>query len=161
MAHIDRVTAVGTIAGSWTVEIAAPLGRVWEVAADVPASPVWQPSLQTVETIETDEQGRAKLVDTSSNAIVKSTKQQLRFSYDEPTGMSWVQIDGDVKSLEGSWEFVELAVEQTRATFALTIDPGRVLGMLLRGPVEGRVKEFLTKGAAEGLKQHVESGDTD
>ncbi|MEZ5074224.1 MAG: SRPBCC family protein [Solirubrobacterales bacterium] len=149
---------MGTIEASWTVEIAAPLGRVWEVAADVPASPVWQPALQTVETIETDERGRAVLVDTSSDAIVKSTRQQLRFSYDEPTGMSWVQIEGDVKSLEGSWEFVELAVEQTRATFALVIDPGRVLGMLLRGPVEGRVKEFLTKGAAEGLKEHVESG---
>jgi hypothetical protein len=71
--------------------------------------------------------------------------------------MSWVQIEGDVKSLEGSWEFVELAAERTEATFALAVDPGRVLGMLLRGPVEGKVKEFLTKGAAEGLKEHVES----
>jgi ribosome-associated toxin RatA of RatAB toxin-antitoxin module len=151
---------VGTINGSWTVEIAAPLGRVWEAAADVPASPVWQPALQTVETLETDAQGRATLVDTSSNAVVRTTKQQLRFEYDEPTGMSWVQIEGEVKSLEGSWEFVELAVERTRATFALDIDPGRMLGMLLRGPVQGKVKEFLTKGAAEGLKQHVESDDS-
>jgi ribosome-associated toxin RatA of RatAB toxin-antitoxin module len=74
--------------------------------------------------------------------------------------MNWVQIKGAVKSLEGSWEFVELAVERTRATFALDIDPGRMLGMLLRGPVQGKVKEFLTKGAAEGLKQHVESDDS-
>ena len=29
--------------------------------------------------------------------------------------------------------------------------------MLLRGPVEGKVKEFLTKGAAEGLKEFCES----
>ena len=36
-------------------------------------------------------------------------------------------------------------------------DPGRMLGMLLRGPVEGKVKEFLTKGAAEGLKEYCES----
>ena len=105
-----------------------------------------------------DEQGRATLVDTSSDAVVKKTRQRLRFSYDdEPAGMSWVQIEGDVKSLEGSWEFVELAAERTEATFALAVDPGRVLGMLLRGPVEGKVKEFLTKGAAEGLKEHVES----
>ncbi len=31
-----------------------------------------------------------------------------------------------------------------------------MLGMLLRGPVEGKVKEFLTKGAAEGLKEFCE-----
>ena len=33
-----------------------------------------------------------------------------------------------------------------------------MLGLLLRGPVEGKVKEFLTKGAAEGLKKHIEGG---
>ncbi|MCB0875908.1 MAG: SRPBCC family protein [Solirubrobacterales bacterium] len=148
---------MGTITGSWTVEIEASLERVWSVAADVPASPAWQPALEQVETLETDDEGRSTLVDTSSDAVVRKTKQQLRFSFDEPTGMSWTQIKGDVKSLHGSWEFIELAAERTRATFALAVDPGRVLGMLLRGPVEGKVKEFLTKGAAEGLKQHVET----
>ena len=52
----------------------------------------------------------------------------------------------------GSWTFEELAGERTRATFGLRTDPGRVLGLLLRGPIEGRVKEHLTKGAAEGLE---------
>jgi hypothetical protein len=31
-----------------------------------------------------------------------------------------------------------------------------MLGMLLRGPVEGKVKEMLTKSAAEGLKEAAE-----
>lgn len=150
---------MGILRASWTVEIEAPRERVYLVAADVPASPAWQPALETVETVESDERGRAVLVDTSSDAVVKKTRQRLRFSYeDEPAGMSWVQLEGDVKSLEGSWAFVELEPERTEATFELIVDPGRMLGMLLRGPVEGRVKEFLTKGAAEGLKGHVEAG---
>ncbi|MEO7198181.1 MAG: SRPBCC family protein [Solirubrobacterales bacterium] len=148
---------MGILEASHTVEIDAPLERVWEVAADVPASPEWQPALETVETIETDDEGRATVVDTSSNAVVKKTHQRLRFSYDEPTGMIWVQEKGDVKSLEGSWTFTDLGGDRTEATFALEVDPGRMLGMLLRGPAEGRVKTFLTKGAAEGLKEHVES----
>ncbi|KAA0273776.1 MAG: SRPBCC family protein [Acidobacteria bacterium] len=146
------------LTASWTVEIEAPRERVFAVAADVPASPAWQPALATVETVESDERGRAVLVDTTSDAVVKKTRQRLRFSYeDEPAGMSWTQLSGDVKSLEGSWAFAELAAERTAATFELIVDPGRMLGMLLRGPVEGRVKEFLTKGAAEGLKGHVEA----
>ncbi|HET6831462.1 MAG TPA: SRPBCC family protein [Solirubrobacterales bacterium] len=150
---------MGILTASWTVEIEASRERVFAVAADVPASPAWQPALETVETLETDERGRAILVDTSSDAVVKKTRQRLRFSYDdEPEGMSWVQLEGDVKSLEGSWTFVALEPERTEATFELIVDPGRMLGMLLRGPVEGRVKEFLTKGAAEGLKDHVEAG---
>jgi hypothetical protein len=153
------VAPVGILKASWTVEIEAPRERVFAVAADVPASPVWQPALETVEELESDEQGRAVLVDTTSDAVVKKTRQRLRFAYDdEPAGMSWVQLSGDVKSLEGSWRFVELEPERTEATFELIVDPGRMLGMLLRGPVEGRVKEFLTKGAAEGLRDHVEAG---
>ena len=33
----------------------------------------------------------------------------------------------------------------------------RVLGMLLRGPAEARVRDFLLGDAAEGLKQKAES----
>ena len=148
---------MGELQASWTVEIDAPMERVWEVAADVPNSPEWQPSLETVETVETDSEGRATLVNTEADAVVRKTKQRLRFSYDEPAGMSWEQEKGDVKSLHGSWTFTELGADRTKAVYELRIDPGRMLGMLVRGPVEGKVKEHLTKGAAEGLKQHVES----
>ena len=149
---------MGMLEAKWTVEIDAPIQEVFDVAADVPASTEWQPALKTVETIETDDQGRSTLVDSSSDASVKTTHQRLRFNYDdEPTGMRWRQEKGDLKSLDGEWIFEELdGAKRTRATFSLVADPGRVLGMLLRGPVEGRVKEFLTKGAAEGLKEHFE-----
>jgi uncharacterized membrane protein len=151
---------VGNLKASWTVEINAPRERVWDVAADVPSSTVWQPALESVETLETDEQGRSTLVDSSSDAKVKKTHQRLRFSYDEPAGMTWVQEKGDVKSLDGSWVFTELEGDRTEATFTIDADPGRVLGLMLQGPVEGKVKAFLTKGAAEGLKRHVESVDS-
>ncbi len=151
---------MANLQASWTVEIEASRERVWAVAADVPTSIEWQPALLTVETLETDAQGRATLVDSTSDAKVKTTSQRLRFSYEEPTGMTWVQEKGDLNSLDGSWVFVELEVGLTRATFSISADPGRMLGLLLRGPAEGRVKTFLTKGAAEGLKQHVESKPT-
>lgn len=149
---------MGELQASWTAEIDAPIDRVFEIAADVPNSPDWQPSLNKVETLETDAEGRATLVNTEADAKVKTTKQRLRFAYDGPTGMTWEQEKGDVKSLRGSWTFTELSPERTRATYELLADPGRVLGLLLRGPVEGKVKEFLTKGAAEGLKRAAEAG---
>lgn len=149
---------MGELHASWTEEIDAPLERVYEIAADVPNSPDWQPSLQKVDVVETNAEGRATVVDTEADAKVRTTKQRLRFSYDEPNGMSWEQERGDVKSLHGSWTFTELGPERTKATYDLRVDPGRMLGMLLRGPVEGKVKEHLTKGAAEGLKRAAEAG---
>lgn len=149
---------MGELHASWTAEIDAPIELVFAVAADVPNSPDWQPSLQSVKTLETDADGRATLVDTEADAKVKTTKQRLRFAYQEPTGMTWEQEQGDVRSLWGSWSFTELGPGRTEATYELLVDPGRLLGMMLRGPVEGKVKEHLTKGAAEGLKQAAEAG---
>lgn len=124
----------------------------------MPGATAWNPAMETVEVLETDAEGRATLVRTEADAVVKRTTTTLRFSYEPPDGLRWRQEKGDVKSLNGRWELTALDGERTRATYILEVDPGRMLGMLLRGPVEGRVKEFLAKGAAEGLKAHVEGG---
>ena len=77
--------------------------------------------------------------------------------YDEPTSISWVQEKGETKSLTGSWTFEDLGDGRTRATYALDADPGRLLGLLLRGPAESKVRDFLLGDAAEGLKQRAEA----
>ena len=140
------------------MEIDAPIERCFEIAADIENAPEWQGSLRDVEVLESDAEGRPALVDTKSDAKVKTVKARLRFTYDEPTGIRWVQEKGDAKSVEGSWKFEDLGGGRTKATYALASDPGRILGMLLRGPVEGQVRNFLLSGAAEGLKEHAEQG---
>jgi hypothetical protein len=89
---------------------------------------------------------------------VKKVRSRLRFSYDPPGGLSWEQEEGEVKWLTGSWVLEDLGDGRTRAAYGLRADPGRMLGLLLRGPVEGKVKELLTKSAAEGLKERAERG---
>ncbi len=147
---------MGLITGEQSVEIDAPIGRCYEIAADIEGAPEWQGSLRDVEIIERDAERRAVLVETESDAKVKTVRATLRFSYDEPTRIEWVQEQGETKSLEGSWTFEDLGAGRTRATYALAADPGRMLGLLLRGPAEDKVRDFLLSGAAEGLKEHAE-----
>jgi len=149
---------MGTLEASWTVEIDAPRERCYEIAADVQNAAEWQGTLEEVEVLERDREGRAQVVETLSDAMVKKVRSWLRFDYDPPSGLTWEQEKGDAKWLTGSWDFEELGDGRTRATYALRTDPGRVLGLLLRGPVEGKVKELLTKSAAEGLKKRAEVG---
>jgi uncharacterized membrane protein len=149
---------MGAIEGDKSVEIDAPIERCFQIAADIENAPEWQGSLRDVEVLERDDEGRPALVDTESDAKVKTVKARLRFTYDEPTDIRWVQEKGDTKSLEGSWELQDLGGGRTRATYALSSDPGRMLGLLLRGPVEGQVRNFLLGGAAEGLKDQAEQG---
>ena len=148
---------MGLIKGDRSVEIDAPIERCFEIAANIEAAPEWQGSLQDVEVLERDADKRATLVETKSDAKVKNVKSRLRFSYSEPTRIEWTQEKGETKSLRGWWDFEDLGGGRTRATYALETDPGRVLGLLLRGPAEAMVKDFLLGGAAEGLKKQAES----
>jgi len=147
---------MGQIKGDRTVEIDAPIERCYEIAADVENATEWQGSLKDVEVLERDGDRRPVLVETESDAKVKRVRAVLRFSYEPPTGIRWVQEKGDTKSLQGWWSFKDLGDGRTRATYGLEADPGRVLGMLLRGPAESRVRDFLLGNAAEGLKQKAE-----
>jgi uncharacterized membrane protein len=147
-----------SIRGERQVEIEAPIEQVFAIAADIEHAPIWQRSLKDVEVLGTDADGRAETVDTESDAKVKTVKSRLKFSYDEPTSITWDQLKGDVKALHGWWTLEDMGDRRTRATYGLDVDPGRMLGLLLRGPVEGQVRDFLLGGAAEGLKQHAEKG---
>ena len=79
-----------------------------------------------------------------------------RFSYPPPTEVRWTQETGATKALEGWWKLEDLGNDRTKATYALVADPGRMLGMLLRGPAEGKVRDFLLGNAADGLKKQAE-----
>jgi len=147
---------MGVIKGDRSVEIEAPIERCYEIAADIENAVEWQGSLRDVEVLERDGEKRAVLVETESDAKVKHVKAVLRFSYDPPTAIGWVQEKGDTKSLHGSWAFEDLGGGRTRATYALEADPGRLLGLLLRGPAESMVRDFLVGNAAEGLKGKAE-----
>jgi uncharacterized membrane protein len=148
---------MGNITGERSVEVEAPVERCYAIASDIDHAPEWQGSLLDVEVLERDGEKRALLVETESDAKVKNVRSTLRFSYEEPTAIRWVQEKGETKALTGSWTFEDLGEGRTRATYALDADPGRVLGLLLRGPVEARVRDFLLGDAAEGLKKRAEA----
>ena len=147
---------MGIIGGERIAEIAAPIERCYEIAADLERAPEWQRALKDVEVLERGPDGRATLVATESDAGVKTVSARLRFSYDPPGAIRWVQEKGDMKSLDGAWLLEDLGGGRTRATYTLAADPGRVLGMLLRGPVEAKVRDSLIGSALDGLKQRAE-----
>jgi uncharacterized membrane protein len=147
---------MATIRGDRSVEIEAPIDRCYEIAADIERAPEWQGSLEDVEVLERDAERRPALVETKSDAKVKRVRSLLRFSYEPPAAIRWVQEKGETKSLTGSWSFEDLGAGRTRATYSLEADPGRMLGLLLRGPAEAKVRDFLVGNAADGLKQRAE-----
>ena len=144
------------IEGSASIEIDAPIGEVFEVAADVEQSPRWQPDIKTAEVLERDGDGRQVLVHTETDAKVRTLGADLRFNYDEPTGMTWRQEDGDLKSVDGSWSLEDLGDGRTRATYWMKVDLGRMLGAVIRGPLVDAMRKQLVETMPEKLKRDVE-----
>jgi|NGEPerStandDraft_6_1074524.scaffolds.fasta_scaffold20097_3 carbon monoxide dehydrogenase subunit G len=147
---------MGNLGGSASDEIDAPLDEVWAVVEDVLTAPEWQGGLDAMSALEHDGEGRATVVETESDIKVKRVKARVRFSYDGPTRLSWTQEQGDMKSVQGAWELEDLGAGRTRATFSLDADPGRMLGMLIRGPVEAATRAIFVNGRPGELKRRVE-----
>jgi carbon monoxide dehydrogenase subunit G len=143
--------------GSASAEIDAPLDEVWAVVEDVLTAPDWQGGLVAMSALERDADGRPTLAETENDIKVRHVKTRVRFHYEAPTRLSWTQEEGDLKSVEGSWTLEDLGAGRTRATYTLDSDPGRVLGMLIRGPVEAAIRAMLVNARPGELKAHVES----
>jgi ribosome-associated toxin RatA of RatAB toxin-antitoxin module len=146
---------MGTIHGSASAEIEAPLEAVYAVAADVEGSPRWQPEIKVAECVERNGEEQT-LVHMETDAKVRTLGSDMRFSYERPTRISWAQEEGDLKSVEGSWELEDLGDGRTSVTYSLEVDLGRMLGMVIRGPVVGVLRGQLIDSMPEKLKRFVE-----
>jgi uncharacterized membrane protein len=144
------------LGGSASTEIDAPIEAVWAVVEDVLSAPEWQNGLVSMKALETDADGRPTLVEVENDIKVRRVKSQVSFSYAGPERLSWRQEKGDLKSVVGSWELADLGGTRTEATYNLEGDPGRVIGMLIRGPVEDAIRGMLVKGRPGELKARVE-----
>ncbi len=111
----------------------------------------------SLDVLETNDDGLASLVEITSDGKVKEITSKIAFEYQPQDGMTWEQKKGDLKWLTGQWTLEDIGDERTRATYALKADTGRMLGLLIKGPVQDKLKEWLTKDAAEGLKARAES----
>src|SRR4051794_3793787 len=146
--------------GIETIEIDAPIERVWAIAEDVASAPEWHGSMKKADVVEHHPDGRAHVVETHQDAIVTSVPLAMRFEYSEPHAMDWTGKGGGVKKLVGGWRFEDLGGGRTRATYSLEIDLNFALSMLrkgVRGPAEDKVRELLARRPLEGLKREAEA----
>jgi ribosome-associated toxin RatA of RatAB toxin-antitoxin module len=149
---------MANINGSSTAEIQAPLDTVWALVEDVESAPEWQGGLKAMRAIKRDGDGRAILCEADTDAKVRTIKSTVRFTYAGPSTLRWTQEKGELKSVEGRWELEDLGGERTRATYKLDVELGRMLGLVIRGPLIDLLRDMLVSARAGELKKRIESG---
>lgn len=149
---------MGTVSGSSTTEIDAPIDRVWALVEDVEKAPEWQGGLKGMHAVERDGEDHATLCEAETDAKVRTIKSVVRFEYNGPTELRWTQEKGELKSVDGQWELESLGSDRTRATYRLEVDLGRMLSLVIRGPLVDLLRGQLVGARAGELKRAIESG---
>jgi ribosome-associated toxin RatA of RatAB toxin-antitoxin module len=146
------------ISGEQSTEIAAEPEVVFAILSDLERYPEWQEFLQRVTVRERDADGRPTLVDAEADAKVKALHLTLRCTHEPTHRVAWRSEGGDVKELTGAFEIAEAGPGRTRVGFRLEVDPGRRLGLLLRGAVGDRLRDRVLGGMLDGLRERAERG---
>ena len=146
------------LTGSSTAEVAAPLEQVWALVQDVERAPQWQGGLTAMHALERDDDGHAIVCQSESDARVRTIRSTIRFTYNGPATLAWRQEKGELKSVDGRWELEDLGGNRTRVTYSLEVDLGRVLSLVIRGPLVDLVRGLLVNARAGELKRAIESG---
>ena len=128
----------------FTTEVEAPIQVCFATIMDFEKYPKWFSSIEHARVLERHADGRGKVVEFSIDMKLKSIRYVLEYDYEEPTGLTWKSVDGDVESITGAYVFEKVNAKQSRVTCRQAVS----LGFWLPGPIRK-----LLEGQA--LKQSV------
>ncbi|CAB4865158.1 unannotated protein [freshwater metagenome] len=140
--------------GERTVTIPAAAADVWAVIGDLAGYPAWHPFFAAVEVVVRDPQGRVSQARCEHPTPAGALRTELRLAYEEHTSLEVTRSAGDMKAMAASF-LLHPVGDGTAVTHRIRVDPGMRLGLLLRGPVEERVRERILTGALDGLAAHL------
>jgi ribosome-associated toxin RatA of RatAB toxin-antitoxin module len=149
---------MSVITGSSSTDADVPIDRCWALVEDVAIAPEWQGGLEAMDVVERDDQGRVLIADAVSDARLRKVKTRVRFTYEGPKRLSWKMVEGDLESMEGSWDLEDLGDGRTRITYTVAVDPGANIPRLIRGPIESAARAILVNGRANELAKRVSAG---
>ena len=149
---------MAAISGSARTEIDAPLDAVWASVQDVEHWAQWQSTLGQVTPTADDADGRVSECEVDIDAKITKISMTLECSYAAPARMTFERVSGDLRSLAGSWLLEDLGAGRTRATYALEVDPGGVLNLLLNDERRQKLRALLVDARPAELKARAEGG---
>ncbi len=139
---------------TWTVE--ASVEEVYAVIADVERYPDWHPFFASVDVEDRDHQERVAGARCTHPTPVATLTTEITFTYDPGAEVRAQRESGDMKNLDGRF-IVDVKDKLTVVTHKLLVDPGMKLGLLLRGPVEEKVRNSVLNGAETGLAKALDA----
>jgi uncharacterized membrane protein len=130
-----------------TITIAAPMERVYAIAADFERYPEWAKDVKEATIRARDDLGRPIEVEFRASALGRSTHYTLAYDYSEaPKVLGWKMLRGDImRSIDGAYTFSDA----TDGTIEVRYDLAIELVVPLPGFVKRRAEQRILNTVRE------------
>ncbi len=137
-----------------TIEIAAPIEKVFDAIVDFGSYPSFLSHLGMVGVEVEDQPGNQKSVRHAVKKMGTTVKYTLRYRLERPTKVEWSFVEGQMmKDNHGSWTLEKLDNGSTRATYVVEVKFGLLVpGALVNAMISNELPQLLMafKNRAEG-----------
>jgi hypothetical protein len=137
---------------SQSAEVEAAIEDCVDVLLDFERYPEWSAPITAARVLSRDAEGRGSEVEFELDMKIKTLRYTLRYEYDLPRRATWTSSGGDVKSVEGSYEFEPLGTGGVRATCSQAVD----LGFWVPGPVRRIAERQALRDSVNEFKAEAE-----
>jgi hypothetical protein len=147
---------VTKLIGECTAEVPFSIERCWALVSDLEHAAHWQRTLESVEVLERDAEGRPVICETVNDAKLTKIRVRVAVEYEPIVAVRFRQLESDdLDAMEGGWRLEEVGPELTRATYFLSLDPGPI--PFFARPLERAIRPVVMGHQAQELEDALSS----
>lgn len=137
-----------------TIEVAAPVERVYQVVTDYEQYPKFLPEVKAVRV--TDRQNGGVTVHYQVQ-LIKSVRYTVRMAEEQPSRVGWSFVEGEVmKDNRGEWRLEPLGPGRTRVTYTVEMK----FGALVPRAITDKLVETSLPSMLDAFRRRAESTGT-
>ncbi len=133
--------------------IEAPIQACFDAIVDFEHYPDWFSGISACEVLEADSDAGRWTVRYELNMVIKTITYTLAYEAESPRLIRWRLVDGDVNSIEGSYELESLEDGVTDATCTQVVD----IGFWIPGPIKRTFEKTALVDSVRELKKAIEA----
>jgi ribosome-associated toxin RatA of RatAB toxin-antitoxin module len=127
-------------------DVAATVEQCFAVLTDFEDYPRWSSPVTSCRILDRGPDGLPRRVEFALDMTIKTIRYVLEYPFDPPRGGRWKLVEGDVKAVEGSYQF-EPCAKGTTATCTQAVDIGFWIPGFIKSTFEAKalrdsVEEF-------------------
>jgi ribosome-associated toxin RatA of RatAB toxin-antitoxin module len=143
---------MGEFRQSYSTLVSASAADCFAVLTDFPTYPEWSGPVRECRVLDRHPDGLPRRVAFALDFTLKTVRYVLEYTYQSPHQARWHLVEGDVKDVQGSYEFRERGA-QIEATCTQEID----VGFWVPGPLRRTFEGKALRDSVEEFRRAVEA----